>query len=151
MSQDLNSISSGIPNARVAAQHKPRSDKAMEHFAAKVLARLDAIDKRQAQAARAINVDASQFSKWLKEEATNRPTPEQLLLLARFLGVPMEFLVDDSMTEPPVAPEELPRDQQAVLDLYIALEITQREALRRLAGPGASEVGSGEADQAMSG
>lgn len=55
-----------------------------------------------------------------------RPTGPQLLAFARFFGVPMEWLADDSM-------EEIPRGPAIDPAVFALLRImSSREALRRL-------------------
>jgi transcriptional regulator with XRE-family HTH domain len=63
-----------------------------------------------------------------------RPYMDQALLLARALGVPLDYLADDSMDEPPPT-TELGEVAIAILDLVEALDLDKREALRRLAQP----------------
>lgn len=56
---------------------------------------------------------------------------DQAFLIARVLGVPLDFLADDAQDEPPA---ELSADEWAVLDLYRAIGLNRQEALRRLSG-----------------
>jgi transcriptional regulator with XRE-family HTH domain len=101
----------------------------MEKFAEKVLKLLEAADATQAKVARAIDVDPSQFAKWLKGKGT--PSPVQLLALARYLGVTTDYLVDDAQEKPP-AREGLTEGERAVLKAYRDSGMEVYEALKRL-------------------
>jgi transcriptional regulator with XRE-family HTH domain len=101
----------------------------MKLFGTKVSRRLDELDLKQAQAARAIGVDASQFSRWLKPNHQDpRLTPGQLLRLARYLKLPIEFLVDDRVAELPGV--DVSVEEEKILDMVRTLGYG--EAKRRL-------------------
>lgn len=74
------------------------------------------------------------ISKW--KSGTGEPTASQALQMARLLNVTVEFLIDPKQDQP-VAPEimSLSEDERAVIDLYHALQLDRREAMRRLASP----------------
>jgi transcriptional regulator with XRE-family HTH domain len=67
---------------------------------------------------------------WFNDK--RKPSLVEGLALARCLGVPLEYLADDAMDDPP-APE-LTEDERAVLDLYRALGLSRAAALRALSG-----------------
>lgn len=74
------------------------------------------------------------ISKW--KAGKGEPTAKQALQMARLLNVTVEFLIDPAL-EQPLVPEilTLEEDERAVLDLYHALDLGRREAMRRLATP----------------
>lgn len=109
-------------------------------------------DRRLSQDALAQLLDVSQNLVSLWARGKNAPDIHQAAMIGRVLGgIDLNYLVDDTIEEPPGGPKELPRDQQAVLDLYIALGLSQREALKRLATPVVAASGEEDADQTKSG
>lgn len=108
----------------------------MEKFADKIVRRLDRMGKRQSHLVRETNLTQSTISDIMNGK--RRPALDQAFAIARALDVPLDYLADDEMEEPPASPGGLPQDQKTVLDLYLALKLTLDEALRRLAGPGAA-------------
>lgn len=78
-----------------------------------------------------MGVPPGRISDW--ESGRWKPTAYHFLVLARFLGVPMEYLVDDKMTELPQAPapsEGLSDEEQCFL--MVGRRIGFDEALRRI-------------------
>jgi transcriptional regulator with XRE-family HTH domain len=134
MTQVISSRNYGNPETTLEGFPKCRSHGDMERLPTKVLKSLQGRDESQARAARAIGVDASQFSKWLKGKGV--PTAAQLLALARHLGLPMEYLADDALDAPPAtsASAELTADQRTILQVVDDLGLSRKEAVRRLAG-----------------
>ena len=101
-------------------------------------------DRRMSQVelAERVGTHQPQVSKWLSGEAVPR-TPT-MLRIARAVGVPLDFLVDDEMDEPPgplLSPGEL-----AILRMVRRLG--EEEAERRLlqADPRPRVLGSSERD-----
>lgn len=113
----------------------------MKQFATKVVTKLESMGRTQAQVSRAIGVDASQFTRWLKGKGS--PTVCQLLALARFLGVSMEFLADDLLDDSPAGSGGLNADEEFVLKIFRSLRLSGEEAARRLSGL-APEMGGSE-------
>jgi transcriptional regulator with XRE-family HTH domain len=83
----------------------------------------------QAELGAAIGLQQSRIGRW--ETGDGMPTMDQGFRLARALGVPFDYLVDDAQQELP-APE-LSDDERAVLRLMRVLSLNADEALRRLA------------------
>jgi transcriptional regulator with XRE-family HTH domain len=104
---------------------KALSDERMERLPEKVLALLQTTDQSAAKVARAIKVDGSQFSKWLR--GIGKPTVPQLLGMARALHVSMEYLADDQMV---ADPEKLTPDERMVLTNFQTSELTGKEAVK---------------------
>lgn len=109
----------------------------METLPDKLVRLMAARDEPQSRVARAIEVDPSQYAKWLKGKG--RPTVPQLLGLARHFGVPMEFLADDAMVDPPPLKPPLAPDEQTVVTVYRVLRdagtLDVEGAIRALSGP----------------
>lgn len=101
--------------------------------------------RTQEELALAINVRANRISKW---KTTGWPRPHQLLAVARYFGVSLESLVDDTVAEPE-AGDRLTKDEQALLYVARAMDGGPKEAVRRLAGCGGAprtiETDSGNA------
>jgi transcriptional regulator with XRE-family HTH domain len=76
----------------------------------------------------------NRLSKW--KDGQGEPTLRQASRMARLLGVPLEYLADDELEDPPAGPG-LTDDERAILDLYRALGLDRAEGLRRLATPSA--------------
>lgn len=60
----------------------------------------------------------NRISKW--KDGTGEPTARQALLMARLLGLPLEYLVDDDQEEVPAASPGMTADERAVLSYYRA-------------------------------
>lgn len=89
------------------------------------------------------NVTKSSMSNWFSGKY--KPDLESALSIARALEVPLDWLADDE-ADFPSPTSGLTEDEKALLDLYHALELDKREALRRIATPPAEprkEVESG--------
>lgn len=71
----------------------------LKNFGDKVRARLEALDRNQAWLSEQIGTSPSQLSKWLNDG--NQPGHPFLLRLSNVLGLPINFLIDDSMDEEP--------------------------------------------------
>jgi transcriptional regulator with XRE-family HTH domain len=112
----------------------------MEQFPSKVLRLLDARDENQAKLSRATKIDPSQLAKWLKGRGL--PSVKQLLAIARYLDVPLDYLADDAQDEPAAGPG-LTADEERALWLIRELGLTSGEVLRRLAAEpgGAARAG----------
>lgn len=61
-----------------------------------------------------------------------RPYMDQAFKIARALGVPLDYLADDTQDDPPAPPVPMPEDEQTLLEVYRYLGISLPEALRRL-------------------
>lgn len=70
----------------------------------------------------------NRISKW--KDGTGEPTARQALAMARALGLPLEFLVDDSIDEPeaPTASPGLTVEEYAVLSHFRVQREKEREA-----------------------
>jgi transcriptional regulator with XRE-family HTH domain len=103
-------------------------------FAEKVRYLLKQQRLSQSDLAKAIGTNQPQVSRWL-ESANTLPKVPYLLKIARALSVPVDYLIDDEVDEPP-AKQELTEDEKALLRLYRALKpaLGEDEAMRRLAG-----------------
>jgi transcriptional regulator with XRE-family HTH domain len=93
----------------------------------------------RAELARRIGVSKTTAGNWFDD--TRHPFDFTLIKLSRALGVPVDFLVDNEMDEPP-SPALSP-DEAEVLNLIRALGLPKFEALRRLAGAGVGISGHG--------
>lgn len=79
---------------------------------------------------RAVGLPKGRISKW--KNGQGAPKAVQALYLARYFGLPVEYLIDDARDDPAsVAP--LTDDERAVLDLFRALGLAKDVALRALA------------------
>jgi transcriptional regulator with XRE-family HTH domain len=109
----------------------------------KVKALIGLRETKPARVAAAIDMDASQFSRWLKGKGNL--TVARLLALARHLGTTVEYLVDDGIDELP-GEAGLPDDEEFVLRVYRNLKAdpAQRldgdEAQRRLSRPSEAQI-----------
>jgi transcriptional regulator with XRE-family HTH domain len=76
---------------------------------------------------RQTGIRAQRFTDWKDPEPKDnrRPTAAQLLALARALKVPMEYLADDAMDDPP--PSEISPDEAALLEVVRASGVSARE------------------------
>lgn len=104
-------------------------------------------DMKQAAVKRAVgDVSKDTVNRWFRGQAT--PDIREGVVIARLLGVPLDYLADDELDEPPRA--ETSEDERALIDLYHALKLTKFEALRRLAGspPIREHTGEETTDQA---
>lgn len=86
----------------------------------------------------AAHLSANRISKWAGGQG--EPTARQALRLAQIFGVPVAYLIDDSLDDLPEPPPPLSDDERAVLELFQALELGRKEALRRLASPVVSDA-----------
>ena len=86
--------------------------------------------RSQADAARAMGADPARMSELKAEMWT--PDIRQSLDLARFLGVTLDYLADDSQDDPPPG---LSESEARVVALMRALNLPESVALARLAGP----------------
>ncbi len=102
----------------------------MTRFAEKLTRLLESRDLTQARAARAAGVEPTALGRWLKDGSGRKPTPEQVCRLARFLDVPMEYLVDDSLDEP--HRPEVTTDELYVVKAVRALRLDFEATLRLL-------------------
>jgi transcriptional regulator with XRE-family HTH domain len=84
----------------------------------------------QEMVARAVGVSQNLISLWARGKSV--PDLYEAAALARLFGTSVDYLADDSQDEPP-APEAMPADERAILNLYRALGLTEAEALRGLA------------------
>lgn len=89
--------------------------------------------KSQSRIARETGISQSAISAMTRGD--RRPYMDQALKLARALGVPLDYLADESLDELP-APE-LTTDDRLILRIVRKLEIDADEVIRRLyvAGP----------------
>jgi transcriptional regulator with XRE-family HTH domain len=79
----------------------------------------------QAQLMRAVGASKSTMSNWFNGK--NKPDLETALKMARFLDVPLEYLADDALEEPPPGLSEEKRRALWLLD-----QMPLDEAIRRL-------------------
>jgi transcriptional regulator with XRE-family HTH domain len=79
---------------------------------------------------REVGVSQNLVSLWARGKSV--PDLYQAAALARLLGTSLDYLADDARDEPP-APEPVPSDERAILNLYRALRLTEAEALCALA------------------
>src|SRR5436309_14206232 len=99
-------------------------------FAEKVRGLLKSRRLSQSDLVEAQGTSQPQVSRWL--EADTPPRADYLLKMARTLGVPADYLIDDDQDEPP-QPPALSDDERFVLQLYRDLGLTRDEAARGLA------------------
>jgi transcriptional regulator with XRE-family HTH domain len=83
----------------------------------------------QSEVARRLKVSRSTVQPWFSGQG--KPSYDLLLPLARVLGVSVDFLLDDTLDEPP---KELTEEERFVLRTIRALEISADEAFRLLSG-----------------
>jgi len=96
----------------------------------KIRRAIDARGITQDALERSIGLPQGRISKWAGGQG--EPTARQAWRIARAIGVPLEYLIDDEMTEPGAA---LDYDTRALVDTYQALGLDLREAIRRLHSP----------------
>jgi transcriptional regulator with XRE-family HTH domain len=84
----------------------------------------------QDRVGREVGVSQNLVSLWARGKSV--PDLYQAAALARLLGTSLDYLADDARDDPP-APEPVPSDERAILNLYRALRLTEAEALRGLA------------------
>ena len=75
----------------------------------------------------------NRISRW--RGGLGEPTARQAFRMARELGVPVEYLLDDDLTERPRPAPELSSGERSVLNVYRALRLTEEEAVTRLVAP----------------
>src|SRR5262245_11297659 len=104
-------------------------------LAEKILRALDRAGMKQAQLARASGLSPSAVTAILK--GTRRLYADQAFKVAKALGVPLDYLMDDALEDPPQrrAAAELTTEQTTLLQAVETLGLPFREALARLAGP----------------
>ena len=83
-------------------------------FSEKLLKMRDGRGLSQAKLAARAGLARSAISDMEKDE--RRPYMDQALKLARALGIPLDFLADDSLDEPP--PSEMTEDERQVIELF---------------------------------
>lgn len=76
------------------------------------------------------DISSTKANEWLKGKYV--PDLPELVRLADYFGVSLDYLARDEVTEP--RGDGLSEDERAILNLYRALQITQIDALRRLMG-----------------
>jgi transcriptional regulator with XRE-family HTH domain len=104
----------------------------------KITRRLGELNKSQNDLATFIHKAQSRISKWV--QGTGHPSPEDLLNMARFLGVPVEYLCDPRVDDPdeiagvqtPKLAQGLPPEEQLCWEAIRRLG--PDESLRRLLG-----------------
>ena len=74
-------------------------------------------------------VSTTTINRWLNGES--EPRLRDALRLANLFGIGLEFLADDTMDDP--SPALMTEDEAAIIDLYHALGLDRREAMKRLA------------------
>lgn len=76
-------------------------------FATKLKKLIEARGWNKSHVAKGMRVSGSTLTRWTREDpgkgkkSPTKPKLEQLLLLSRLFDVPMEYLADDAMDEPP--------------------------------------------------
>jgi transcriptional regulator with XRE-family HTH domain len=97
----------------------------------------------QSDLAAMIGVSRQKMSLYLDGKAGLKPY--QLLRMARGLGVDLEYLVDDAMTDPRPS-SFLAGDEWAVLEVYRALrpQLDQAKAIRALSAASNAALSSGQ-------
>lgn len=91
-------------------------------------------------------VTKSTMSNWFSGKY--KPDLDSALSIARALEVPLDWLADED-AEFPVPGQPLNDDEQAVVELFHALGLDRREALRRLATPAPEPRREGETGKAV--
>src|SRR5262245_18632762 len=86
----------------------------------------------QTDLAASLATSQQQVSRWLDPEKP--PRWSYLLDMARTLGVTVDYLLDPEQKDP-APPSELTDDERAIIELCRDLELSRREAVRRLANP----------------
>jgi DNA-binding phage protein len=100
-------------------------------FAEKFQKYLDAKGKRPADVARDAAVSPSQISKYRSGET--KPSVQVVLRISRATGIPLEYWLDEDMTELPER-DELTPDEARLLWAVKALGLDAEEVLRRIGG-----------------
>lgn len=83
----------------------------------------------QAALERSALLSANRISKWKDEKG--EPTGRQALRIARLLDVPVEYLLDDDMEEPPALERLSPAEERAV-EMVRALGLGVQDVIRGL-------------------
>lgn len=105
------------------------------NFHDKLVMCCDAKGWNQASLFRAVGgVSRTTVSNWFNHES--KPDMETALRIARALDVPLDYLADDTIDEPP-APAAQADWGRTVLELIRALRLDEAEAMRRIATGGA--------------
>lgn len=89
----------------------------------------------QSEIALTMGVQNSRISEW--KSGPKKPTVAQILKLAKLLNVPVEYLIDDSMDEPPAPPtpqRKLTDGELSVLEAYHDSGLSARQAIKRIEG-----------------
>ena len=114
-------------------------------FAEKFILVLEKRDITAAQVARGARIPASRLSEWQDPATKRKPTAAQALRLARFLDLPLEWLLDDDL-DPPI-PESSAFEQKL---LWLARHTGPVRAVRRLMGlPDDGELPEGFAPEGL--
>lgn len=109
------------------------------NYAAKLCKIMHSFDWSQTDLARRAGVTKNKVGRWLHEGVV--PYDEALLRISRATGLPVVYLLDDSLEEPP--PPPLAPDEAYILRVVRALGIDADEAVRRLGvGPGNEKSGA---------
>jgi transcriptional regulator with XRE-family HTH domain len=95
----------------------------------------------QAALEKLVGLSENKISKWKQK---GEPRASEALRMARTLGVPVEYLIDDAMDEPGGEPG-LTADERTIVDLFRVLGIGKLEAMRRLTATPAGYVESADA------
>ncbi|MGE4196037.1 MAG: helix-turn-helix domain-containing protein [Phycisphaerales bacterium] len=94
----------------------------------KILALLAARGLKQIDAAHAMGVDSSRLTEMKNYEWT--PNIHHAFLIAKKLGVSLDYLLDESIDEPP--PPAISEDERSCLDLMRTLKLPKQAVLDAL-------------------
>jgi transcriptional regulator with XRE-family HTH domain len=84
--------------------------------------------RSQASLATLIGVSPQRMSLWMN--GTGAPKPEQLLRMARAIGVSVDYLADDAAEAPP--PPAITDDERYLIQLIRDLNVSRKDAARAL-------------------
>lgn len=96
-------------------------------FGEKIVRQLDVMGRSQSWLAREAGLAQSAVSEMTK--GSRRPYMDQALAIARVLGVSLDYLADDKVSE---APDELTEPELTAVEIVREKKMSSREVTRRL-------------------
>jgi transcriptional regulator with XRE-family HTH domain len=94
-------------------------------FGTKVRSRLAAMDKSQTELAKVLGTNQSQVSVWISNKGL--PSTDYLIKISKYLNLSIDYLVDDTQTEPPGQKPTLENMVSELIGLHRAqLEMRER-------------------------